>query len=632
MTLDLPQIRLILKDRPNQKDIKAKQALSSVLRANVTGEGADALIEQIKGFERPELRDSRKKMMMSNRDVVYRTLKPRERIYTAKGGIESYNFSSLDYIEEFKEYLSNITGQMSLKEYIEQVIQPKFDYDPNGLKWVDINASGMPYPCFKSIDRIYEYELNGRKPEYVFFKCTDKEVRTYIKAGIISAEQTPRASDGVYRVVCDTYDRIVIEGGGGPLSAFIASEVPNYFGYVPGEVVSDIVSSKDEYYDSCLNNVIELLAHFMFGRSLFNIALARAAYPKEWMHRFTCPTCQGNKTIDAAPCPECHGTGALPAQQNSDVLIVDYGNDANKSIPTPPMGTVDPAVEALQFMKDNNYSIEEMIERTLWGVVTVVNSKGSTAKGGSGDVQKTAYEISVNDEPKTNTLRKFSKWYASTYKWFADVCAKLIYKQAFISSAILGGDRYMTESPDAILDRLETARTAKAPQSTLDSLMVEYLENKYQNNPLLYRKYSLLYIAEPFYWNTVDEVLAWVNIPETQKLEKQYFPEWAATLTDVYFASMPDEGAEQKLKQDLTNYVMGKYQQGVKNDTLLFAQSGQLLEIGSNAQVRDDKIQDPEHLGKTYTVAAVQGRNVTLQDEEDKFITGYTIDSFINKN
>lgn len=635
MTLDIDLIKQIIKDNPNAADIKAKRELSKVLKAHVTGEGCDDLIEQIKGFEREELKQSRKKMMMSNKDIVYRVMKPRERIYTAKGGIESYNFTKAKTIEEFKEYLSDITGQMSLKEYIEQVLQPKYDYDPNGLKWVDLNADRMPYPCFKSIDCIFEMELNGRKPEYVFFECNRKEVRGYLNSGVITKEQSPRNTDKVYRVVCDSYDRIVVVGGGGVENLIVASEIPNYFGYVPGEVVSDIVGSKEDFYDSCLDKVLELLSHFMFGRSLFNIALARAAYPKEWMHRFKCPTCSGAKKLNGEDCPECKGRGVLPAQQNSDVLIVDYGNDINKSIPNPPMGTVDPAVEALQFMKDNPYSLEEMIERTMWGVVTVVNSKGNSNNKTSGDTQKTAYEVSVNDEPKINTLRKFGRWYANSYKWYADVCAKFRYENQFISSAILAGDRYMNESPDLLLDKLSAAIAAKEPPYVLMSIYEDYVDTKYQNNPLLNRQYKLLKKAEPFPWNTVADVLTWVNIPEIQKLEKQYFAEWVESLTDIYYASMPNEGAQEKMKQDLTNYVLGKYQKGVENDALLFSNSGQLLEVGDNATVRDDKVQDPAHLGKTFKISLVHGRNITLQygeGDDTQYITGYTISDFVNKN
>lgn len=634
MTLDIDLIKQIIKDNPNAAEIKIKQELSKTLKAHVTGDNCDELIELIKGFERKELKESRKKMMMSNRDVVERVLQPRERIYTATGGIESYNFTTVEKIKEFKEFLSDITGQMSLKEYIEQVLQPKYDYDPNGLKWVDLNDDNMPYPCFKSIHCIFEMELNGRKPEFVFFICSEKEKRSYIKSGVISNEQSPKNTDKIYRVVCDSWDRIVIVGGGGIDNLIVASEIPNYFGYVPGEVVSDIVGANDDFYDSCLNKILELLAHYMFGRSLFNIALARCAYPKEWMHRFTCPTCQGKKLIDSAPCPECKGTGALPAQQNSDVLIVDYGNDLNKSIPNPPMGTNDPAVEGLIFMRDNPDVIEEKMERTIWGVVTVVNSKGSAGNKINGDTQKTAYEVSVNNEPRMNKLRKFSKWYARSFKWYVDVCAKYMYAKQFISSAILGGEGYMTESPDLLLDKLSAAITAKEPPYVLMSIYTDYVDTKYQNNPLLNRQYKLLKKAEPFPWNIVADVLMWENIPETQKLEKQYFAEWVESLTDLYYASMPDEGAQEKMKEDLTNYVLGKYKAGVENDTLLFSNSGQLLQIGDNAQVRDDKVQDPAHLGKSFKISLVKGRNITLQDgigDDAKYITGYTISDFVNK-
>jgi len=634
MILSEQQVRRIIRTNPNGAAIKAKQARYEVLRAHVVGgKDAEKLITVVDGIERPNVVATRKKLMLSNRDTITRLLQPRDNIYTAKGGVEEYVMSNEDLVHEFKEYLAACVYNNSLKNYIRDVVQRKYDYDPEGLKWVDLNDYGNPVPCFKSIMQIYDYVLNGRKPEYVVFTCGAAEKEHYKAMGILP--ENMRASVQVYRVVCDGFDRIVTWEGAaaGDEGLVIVSELENYFGYVPGEIVSDIMGDATDtepiVYYSPLEPVVELLDHYVFGRSSFNVVMAKSAYPKEWMQIMDCPTCKGIGTIDAATCPECSGSGVLPWQQNSDVLQVDYSTA--KGIPNPPMGVIAPAVAGMQFMKENNMSIEDMIDYTIWGVVKSA-SKTTTTKvpGKGGNESGTAHEADMNMQPKYNRLRRFSRWYAGTMKWWADVCGKYMYESNYNDSAILGGDRYGIESPTSILDRVEKARMANAPRAVLDSLINDYMNSEYANNPLAYRRFRLLYLAEPFYFNTIEQVLGF-NVPEIQKLEKIYFDDFVATLAPIDFAMLPDTGGAEILKQRLRAYVEGRYKADIKSDYQLFTDGGQLLEIGDEVEIKEEDADEPEHLGKTYKITEIQNKNVTLSDGVAT-VNGYNMSNLIKTN
>lgn len=638
MILDNELIYKIWATNANKQSLDFKKEKSKLLRLQVTGIGAKDLIKELKDMERKGIHRLRKEMAITNVDLVHRVLLPRKKIYTAKGGIEEYNLKTPQLVDEFKEFLANVTGSSSLKAYIRDVLQKRLDYDPEGLKWVEVNKDGEPYPCFKSINSVFEWHLNGRKPEYVFFRLSKQEIKFYL----LNGDLPDSAKDlDIYRVVDDAFDRLIsFDGGGGSIN--IITEVDNPFGFVPGEILSDIPGEEgsedsDSFncYMSPLQPIHELLSKYMFNRSVFDVAYARTAYPKEWMNKFKCPTCDGQKTVDSQPCPECNGTGALPHQKNSDTLVVEFMNDVNKNVPVPPMGVIDSPIDGLQFMKDNNLTLEEMIYYTLYG--TFKPSPGTSQKvsgnhaGHGGNVSNTAFEANMNDQSKRDVLRDWGNWTASTIQWFVDIFGSFKYEDSYISCAILMGDMYMEESSDATFDRLDKARMGNAPKSQLNSLQIEYLNNKYQNNPLDWWKYYVAYIAEPFMWDKTSDVLSW-DIPMSDKLKKIYFDEWFDSKSDDYFAALPRNGVEEVVKADLEAYMMDRYKKGTETDNLMFTSMGNSLFVGGNATVIKGKELSPTHTGKTFKISKMDSKYVTFVDDTGNTIDGYTRGDVENKS
>ena len=194
MILTDEQAISIVRKNPNGKFIQFLQSKYKTMRSHITGIGAESLINQIQGFERENIMKARKKMMLSNKDMLNRVLKPRQKIYTAKGGIQSFNLSTSEQIQEYKEFLSGCAGKRtSLKQYISNEIQRAYDIDPMGLKWIGVNENGEPYPTYKCIMNIYDFVINDGTPEYVIFKCTPTEIDNYISMGIITGAEIGRA-------------------------------------------------------------------------------------------------------------------------------------------------------------------------------------------------------------------------------------------------------------------------------------------------------------------------------------------------------------------------------------------------------------------------------------------------------
>lgn len=628
------------KNPQNKELISFLQAKYKTMRAHVTGIGAGMLIQKIEGFERNNIMEARKKLMLSNKDLNERVMKPREKIYTAKGGIESYNLRTNNQITEFKEFLSNCAGKRtSLKQYISQAIQTAYDIDPMGLKWVGINGDGEPYPAYKCITGIHDYEIEDGTPEYVVFKCSPKEVKQLIKAGIVKGLDAAKNNDKVYRCVCDGYDRILtwIDGS----EPKIVDELPNPFGRVPGEVVSDIPCEDEDgnvYYESCLYKISELLSQYVFGRSIYNIAYSQVAYPIMWMQAAPCPTCQGKKVIAPTPgvpnngdmkCPECKGSGKYPHIQNSDTYIWEFQNDKDKSVPRPPLGIIETAIDNLQYMKDNNVSVEDMMNMTVWGVVKVMpNAKIPDSHSRPGNnTSETAFEADLNEEPKRDEQKKFSRWGGNSYKWYADTMGELKYGDDYLSSSILWGDGYANRSADEILTRLQKAQASEAPsQALLQSIHLEYIDSKYENNPLEWRKYWLFYLGEPYFFYTVEQVDLWMDIPMIQKLEKKMYGEFMCTLTDQVVASIPDENPVPYMQQMIRDFVSKKYIADKQADALLFASDGSMLNIGDNARVKVQMAKDPADTGKIFKVKGMdKDKGVAILECQGVEFKGYGV-------
>jgi hypothetical protein len=530
------------------KELEGLKKKTKELRAHVTGQDIKQYLPDLPQFERDELRDEREKMMLSNVDLLSRVLKPRNRIFSAKGGLEHFIIKDQNEERRFRDYINNITQGVSLKEWIQKFVMRRNDYDPNGIILIEQDAKKRIYPCFKSVLDIHDRELCGRTPEYLILKLCPKDIHKYVSNKIIHANYKETAE--IYRVIDDTTDRLFTKN---KLLVTVPSFSKPKF---PGIVSSDIFGDEEGVFFSPIEDVFDILKQYLLRSSLYNVVFARQAFPKEWMQQFPCPNCQGTGVVEAQTCPECFGNKYMLSQKHSDTLVIDYRGDDMKNVPNPPMGNVQAAVDTLEFFDNNLEQREDKIHYGIWGMYKSdkIGSIGSVKRDTIGsNIEPTAYQAMLNSQPMVTQLVEFSKWYIGIYKFVCDMVGKCMFPNSYKGSAIMGGDRFMIESPDATWDRYLKAVKSLAPQSELDSILIEYIENKYCNNPLLYRKYMLLLSVEPFLHYPASEVLEW-NIPEIQKMEKIYFDDWKTSMTDWEFTILADGLLENEELSDFEDH------------------------------------------------------------------------------
>lgn len=623
MILDVSDITRIIRTNPYKDCIKTATEQHDVLYMHCTGKGIDGYVKDIKEFMRDGARDTLKDLMRSNRDLIYRVMAPRDKIYTAKGGFENYILPE-DKEDEFREYLSNVADGLPIKDWIRLKLQMHYDYDPNGVILIEINADNIPYPSIKSITDIYDYMPNGRALEYLVLSVSEDEKASYMANGLLPTGLTKR--DMVYRVIDDTNDRLCyFSTASKNADITVTSEIPNEFGYVPAMIISDLVGYGEQCFDSPLSPSVELLNEYMFDAGNYKWAYMRNAWPKEWMQQFPCPKCKGEKQINAHDCPQCKGSGILPFLRHGDVMSIDYRGEGGKDVPNPPAGHVPSDIPALQFMFDNNVHLEDYFDFTIWGVSKVQSGKGITKPAGKGgNVSNTAYEAQQNEQPRHDRLKLFTKWKDSVQAFIADTCGWYLYRADYQGCAIIGGDRFMIESPDATWDRYTKAVAAKAPQYALDTLLTEYNENKFNGNPLQFRKAELLRQVEPFVHEDISVIWPDQTLPLIVRMEKKYFDEWTNTISDYDIANTPDVGGADILRGQLRDWITGKFIADVQASTLLINNSGSVLKIGAKVKILDGKEKKLEHKGVIYTVSDIVDENVTLSGGGVDGLFGYS--------
>lgn len=535
------QIKDIILTNPNRVLLDAARTISKKLRMHIEGEGLTDSIKTMPFFEKKEVADLRKEYAKSNKDLFERLFRQRDKVFTAKGGSKMYMLPESQE-KQFRAYLSSVKDDLSLEEWIELTALKAWDVDPMSLTFIEINENGEAYPTYKGTDVIFDYDLKGRRPKYVVFSLSQGEIAKVVAAGIITE---PAKGSLVFRFVDDGFDRIVVQDGQMILFPSTA-QFPNYFMQVPGIVNSNLPVFNSDMYKSSADMIIELATEFLNDGSAKTISKKYHMFVKAWEMQTECGTCVGTGYVGNNKCPDCQGSKIKPYTKPSDIIKVAPGDD-NVKVPIPPGGYFTPPKEGWEMMNTELQLLESAMRDTYWGTGDLKRAQGPTQGADGGN---TATEILDDYRPIADRLKIFSKWAQTHHKFIADMIGMIMYQATYKGSAIVYGSRYLLESPDQLYQKYADNRAKGAPDTVLDSFLIEYYESEYAGDPLKLQRHLNLMKVEPFIHNSVDQVMKW-PVSDEMKLAKLYYGEWASLLEDIEVAmSTPDQ-----LRADLTAYV-----------------------------------------------------------------------------
>jgi hypothetical protein len=552
MILDQFQIKNIIVNKPNQKLINKGVEYNRLLRFHMYGEGMKDKVMKIEDYETQSLHTLRGKYARSNKDLFARLSRPIDKVFSARGGSIYYQLS--DAQDKAARNLSqNVRNGFSIRKWIEAFWKPHMLDDPFGVVFLEIlptteaiaakqQGRSFVYPTYKSIGSVYDYLPKGSALEYIVFTVSANEKK---QAGL-------RDEDQVYRVVDDAYDYWVRRDGD-TVTVIAEHTFPNFFGQVPGQINSDIISPEnDDCFLSLYDEVIELADNFFLDGSIRITHKIQHGYPKYWELADSCNACNGTTFLNGESCTFCKGTGKRIMLKVSDAKLLPYPDKDNPSPAPNVAGYVSPDKVYFEISTADLQMLEELMNVTLWGAQSKVKTQGmSTDKNQD---TKTATEVMDDIKPQADRLNIISKMAEKRHKFILDAVIRLQLSPTYAGASVNYGRRYMIEGPDEVWKKYSDARLSGAAMSVLDDLLIEYYETKYSSDPVKLAIQTKLMKVEPFVHLTADKVDLSMSITHEDKTAKAYFGEWLSTLNEAMLLSFSPE----LLREQLTTYATEK--------------------------------------------------------------------------
>lgn len=542
------------------KEQEAKDTLDMAVKdrkkrsMHVTGKGMKDLIMQMDYFEDDQRKNLRQKYTRSNRDLFARLLRPIDKVFSAKGGAVVLGAKGKKE-KDLQVKLDNVTQGIPVRKWIQQFGLQAYLIDPMGLILMEVNDKGDVYPTYKCVDSIYDIVLNGRQPEYVIFKLDVDDMDDLAFRNKIPKEDDRPTDEKYFRVFDDAFDYTVkySDGIGGP-TAVIVEKFENRFEKVPAIVASDMQEFDTLTFTSPIDDVVELANDFLTDNSVFTIFKKLHGFPKSWRYRTQCATCMGTKYVDGQTCNSCQGTGYQKKTTVRDEMIAPIPEQGQPVI-SEFGGYMTPPIDAWDKMVNEMERVEKLASVVLWGTEMSTGSvKAGATNSQGGASAKTATQSFMDVAPVNDRLRGYSEWAESLEKFITDKIGEVVIGAGYAGASISYGDRYMLEKPDEIWTKYQSARKDGAPLSTLDGLLKDYYEARYQGAGMDYQIAINLMQVEPWVHMTTADVMP-LGAASADYHQKLYFNEWLVQ-QDPMFLADPTKVAD--MRQSLAEFTAKK--------------------------------------------------------------------------
>lgn len=547
MVLDDLQIKEILTGNPNKNLVNAGRAMNKELTKYITGNGLKDSMKRLPYFQNAELAGIQKDICRTTRALFEELLQPTGKVFTAKGGVTNYNLGEAD-TKRFSRYINVVNNGTSMSDWVRQTAYKAYLIDPMGLDYTEIDANGNAYPTYKSTMDIYDYELTGRQPEYVVFLTTDNEFKTLIDRGLVSKDDKDKKNK-LYRVVDDARDVYVLLKG---QSIVLIDEISNFFGYVPGYILSDIPVFRSKMYESHCSPVLELAGEWFSDNSSKSLFKKYQMHLKEWGVRFDCNVCEGEGVMDGKACTACAGTGQKLNIKVAERIAIEVNDDGQPKVPIPPGGYIAPPTDSWNMMNDELYDLKQNMNNVFYGSHKLTKTTGPETS--NTNIGNTATGEVYNERSKEGKLKEISKWAQEIHKRQTDNIKIVFFNNVSVpESTITYGDRYLLESPDELKKKYLELKAKQASYPVLDRALMDALEAEYANDPMEMRRQLILMRIEPYVHHTIEAVLNWPQLDDSIKKQKLYFNQWVSNTDPIEMYMSTEEQIQASFQKYLAD-------------------------------------------------------------------------------
>lgn len=479
----IDEIAKIIKTRPNHKLIERAESIKEKHELHVSGIGLEKYLSKIQGLENENALSIRKalaKEITSSNYEMY--LKPMDKIFSARGGNWSYNFSNENDVITFEtKVLNNIDGQYSIDQWMQNVWKNKVNIDPSGLAFIEIDniEPDKIYLTYKSINDIYEYDFKSiSNISYVIFNPETRK----IKDG-----QTDYDAK-FYRVVDDAYDYTIKEFNG--VFSIVENETYiNYFGKVPAVIFSTCEDKKSYCKTTWVAGSMPLADIYLLDHTVHTIYKLKQGIPYVYEYERDCPVCGGTgRTNDGGICSNCKGSGVAKNRDVAEVIVLPIPAAGQPTL-IPPAGYVQPDLNTWKQQEDTLGKTDERIYESIWGGGAYLSS----------DRDKTAFEVAIRKAPEDDKLNTISSNAEQFEKAITDLFAQFYFPNSYNGCIISYGRRYSIKSADVVFDAYTKSVSAGLSSVILDALLSEYFYSIYENNEQQLKEAIIKLKTKPFY-------------------------------------------------------------------------------------------------------------------------------------
>lgn len=534
------EVNTIVNSDINPKILQARE-MSSKLKLHVEGVGLQEYLSKINNYENEGQFEARKKHAISNKFITEELLRPVDNAFHARGGSKDYLFKNSE--DKNKEILIgalvDVKGNQSLSEYIEQEWFHKYITDPNGLIFMEIDGEDEEakiQPTYKSIFCIRDYEQNGMFVDWVVFEPH----LIYID------EENPKDETKhkkTFWVVDETYYYLYEQSNEG---IKLIDEKENSFGKVPAILCSNIVDNVTGWKKSAIDAQVELLDKYLVSNSVLSISEFFHNYIQQWTYVADCNKCDGSGIMKVQEremyvekeCDKCNGSGKSSRKDVTDIIELQIPQKDEVKI-DPPSGFIYAPVDGWKGMIDSVDRTWDIMYFSHWGTTISRDGKNETATGRFLDAQ-----------PVNNRLNKYTKSIEIAHTGIVNFIGKFMFPETFDKAVIQYGRRYLIETPDQIWEKYLNAKKENAPISTLDLLLMQFIESEFRENEKMFIYETKKAKLEPFvHWDVIT--VQKLNVATIEYNKKLYFSDWIKTkeIRDIITEDI------EKLNQELTDFA-----------------------------------------------------------------------------
>ncbi len=495
-----------IKNPVSGDELQAGIDLQNVHKVHITGEGWEAKLNQLVGFESESDWDVRKQLTgPGTMKLAALILDNLNRWVTNQGTVKIIRFKQQEEQEpKFKEVLDQVWRGKPLEDFIRTFYKEAIYQEMSGFLLVtkpqineiegtqiregiatpyDGKSALMPYLIFIAAEDVKDFYGVGDELEYLIFKIGEDE-----------------DSNPIYRVIDKDQDLIVSEENE---KLTILIEKVNEVGYVPAIQVTNIAKKlvDDLTKTSPIDHVIPALNRYMQKDSDLIMQMVRHMYPKLAIVTTACKQCDGQGwDFDIDPkvrCTDCNGSGkTIPLSRDGVLGIPQYLDPDLSPYPGSPASYITPDNDSLRTAIDD---LKDLYKEILY---SATGDKNLIVEG-----LDTATENLINFKGLEDRIAEIVEMVESREEFIITTVGKMHrdFSEAIETVSVRYGRRMAIRGENEIMAEITAAKKAGMPISHIEALQRELIYAKYKNNKVELERHLLLADLEPLNGYTVEE-------------------------------------------------------------------------------------------------------------------------------